>query len=92
MGQGMNASFEDVRVFDEVLEQKEGDWNQIFYDFQESRHQNTNAIADLAIDNFYEMQDKVDDPPFIKKRMLEMQLEDQYDDYYSKIFSGNLPT
>ncbi len=83
-GQGMNASFEDVRVFDKILDQNEGNWNQIFYDFQEVRYQNTNAIADLAIDNFYEMQDKVDDPPFIKKRMLEMQLEDQYNDYYSK--------
>ncbi|MEZ4983988.1 MAG: hypothetical protein R2795_02935 [Saprospiraceae bacterium] len=35
----------------------------------------TNAIADLAIDNFYEMQDKVTDPDFIKKRKLEMELE-----------------
>jgi len=53
------------------------------------------AIADLAIDNFYEMQDKVDDIPFIKKRTLEMQLEQNYKDYYSKYslvtFQPNLP-
>lgn len=83
-GQGMNASFEDVRVFDELLEAHEGDWSRICYEFQEARHENTNAIADLAIDNFYEMQDKVADQAFIKKRELEMKLEQQYEDYYSK--------
>jgi len=83
-GQGMNASFEDVRVFDEVHEKLRGDWTAIFEAFQDLRVENTNAIADLAIDNFYEMQDKVDDIPFIRKRTLEMKLEQTYDDYYSK--------
>ncbi len=83
-GQGMNASFEDVFVFDRVLEQHAGDWTKVFETFQDLRVQNTNAIADLAIDNFYEMQDKVADPVFIKKRKLEMQLEQQFPEYYSK--------
>ena len=83
-GQGMNASFEDVFVFDEILEKHEGDWEKILTTFQDARASNTNAIADLAIDNFYEMRDKVDDKAFIKKRKLEMKLEQTYDDYYSK--------
>jgi len=94
-GQGMNASFEDVRVFDEIHTEHQGDWEKIFTTFQDARVHNTNAIADLAIDNFYEMQDKVDDIPFIKKRTLEMQLEQNYKDYYSKYslvtFQPNLP-
>lgn len=94
-GQGMNASFEDVRIFDEIHTQHKGDWTKIFTSFQDARAVNTNAIADLAIDNFYEMQDKVDDIPFIKKRTLEMQLEQNYKDYYSKYslvtFQPNLP-
>ena len=83
-GQGMNASFEDVRIFDDVLNQHEGDWAKVLYEFQEARVVNANAIADLAIDNFTEMQDKVDDEDFMKKRKLEMQLEQQFPDYYSK--------
>ncbi|MCB0643191.1 MAG: FAD-dependent monooxygenase, partial [Phaeodactylibacter sp.] len=83
-GQGMNASFEDVRIFDEVLDAHEGDWEKVFTVFQELRAENTNAIADLAIDNFTEMQDRVDDADFIKKRQIEMQLEQQFPDYYSK--------
>lgn len=83
-GQGMNAAFEDVRVFDDVLNDHEGDWEKVFSVFQDLRVDNANAIADLAIDNFTEMQDKVDDIPFIKKRKLEMMLEQTYQAYYSK--------
>jgi kynurenine 3-monooxygenase len=94
-GQGMNAAFEDVSVFDEILDQQEGDWLKIFNAFQDARVENSNAIADLAIDNFTEMQDKVDDQDFIKKRKLEMELEQKYEDYYSKYsmvtFQPDLP-
>ncbi|WP_020538925.1 FAD-dependent oxidoreductase [Lewinella cohaerens] len=83
-GQGMNAAFEDVRIFIETLEQHGEDWAATLEAFSEERPANTDAIADLAIDNFYEMQDKVDDTDFIKKRSLEMALEDQFPDYYSK--------
>lgn len=83
-GQGMNASFEDVRVFDEILEQHEGNWEKIFKEFQAARVENANAIGELALDNFHEMQDKTNDPIFIKKRNLERQLENQFSDYYSK--------
>ena len=80
----MNASFEDVRVFDELMDKHNSDWSKVLTEFQDQRVNNTNAIADLAIDNFIEMQDKVDDEDFIKKRQLEMQLEDKYPEYYSK--------
>lgn len=84
-GQGMNASFEDVRVFDDILKETgDENWVEMFEAFQDARAENTDAIADLAIDNFIEMQDKVNDPAFIKKRKLEMILEQNYPDYYSK--------
>ena len=83
-GQGMNASLEDVRVFDELLEIHGDDWAALFSDFQDRRKANTDAIADLAIDNFYEMRDYVDDVAFIRKRKIEMELEKTFPDYYSK--------
>ncbi len=83
-GQGMNASLEDVRVFDEVVETHGNDWEKVFNVFQDERRENADAIADLAIDNFYEMRDHVDDQAFMRKRQIEMQLEQQYPDYYSK--------
>jgi kynurenine 3-monooxygenase len=83
-GQGMNASLEDIRVFDEVLEKEGDNWEKVFDIFQDLRKNNTDAIADLAIDNFHEMRDHVNDLPFIRKRKIEMQLEQQFPDYHSK--------
>jgi kynurenine 3-monooxygenase len=94
-GQGMNASFEDVRIFDETLDECNDDLEMAFKLFQDKRVKNTNAIADLAVDNFYEMQDKVADEIFIRKRTIEMKLEQKYPDYYSKYslvtFQEDLP-
>lgn len=94
-GQGMNAAFEDVTILDDILDQHEGDWEKVFSVFQDERVDDANAIADLAIDNFHEMQDRVDDEDFMKKRKIEMQLEQQYSDYYSKYslvtFKPDLP-
>ena len=83
-GQGMNASLEDVRVFDELLDELGDNWKTLFEAFEEKRKENVDAIADLAIDNFREMRDHVDDVAFKRKRKIEMQLEQQFPDYYSK--------
>ena len=52
--------------------------------FSEVRKKDTDAIADLAIDNFYEMRDHVANAVFQRKRKVEMQLEKEYPDYMSK--------
>jgi len=83
-GQGMNASFEDVVVFDQLLDQYSDDWSKLLEAFSKQRKPNADAIAALALDNFYEMQDHVIHPGFVKKRKLEMQLEKNYPDYHSK--------
>jgi kynurenine 3-monooxygenase len=84
-GQGMNASFEDVAEFDAVLEQFEGDWERVFTEYEKRRKKDTDAIADLAIDNFHEMKDHVANPLFQEKRKIEMALESQFPDkYFSK--------
>ena len=91
-GQGMNASFEDVFVLDEVLNtfEKENtiqDWKTIFKTYQNTRKKDTDAIADLAIDNFYEMRDHVANPLFKKKRKIEMDLEKHFPKQYSSKYS-----
>ncbi|CAM1348981.1 FAD-dependent oxidoreductase [Tenacibaculum halocynthiae] len=84
-GQGMNASFEDVTVFDTILDKHEGNWEAVFKEYQLVRKEDTDAIADLAIDNYYEMRDHVANPLFKQKRMLEMSLEENFPkEYFSK--------
>lgn len=86
-GQGMNASFEDVFVLDEILNQDLGNWKQIFKAYEKVRKQDTDAIADLAIDNFYEMRDHVANPIFKEKRKIEMDLEKHFPLEYSSKYS-----
>ncbi len=95
-GQGMNASFEDVVVFDEMVEKHEGDWSKIFSAYEQARKVDTDAIADLAVDNFHEMKEHTASPLFQEKRKLETALEAQFpNDYNSKYslvtFNENIP-
>lgn len=83
-GQGMNASFEDARIFDDMLDENFSDWESFLNAYQDLRKQDADAIGDLAVENFYEMCDKVADPIFMRKRKLERQLEETFPDYYSK--------
>jgi kynurenine 3-monooxygenase len=83
-GQGMNASFEDCRVFDSLIEKYGTDWETVFTEYGELRKENTDAIAQMAEENFYEMRDAVADPVFVRKRELETRLEQTFPDYFSK--------
>ena len=86
-GQGMNAAFEDVVEFDKVLDTFDGDWETVFKTYEASRKKDTDAIADLAIDNFYEMKGHVNQTIFREKRTLEMDLEKHFPDAYSSKYS-----
>ena len=84
-GQGMNASFEDVIVFDEILDQYEGDWSSILAAYEKARKKDTDAIAALALDNFHEMKEHTASALFQEKRKLEMAFEGAFPkDYFSK--------
>ncbi len=88
-GQGMNASFEDVVVFDELLEKHASEeninWNKLFKEYETFRKKDTDAIADLAVDNFHEMKEHTAMEIFQKKRKLETAFEAEFPkEYYSK--------
>lgn len=84
-GQGMNASFEDVVVFDKILDKHEGDWHKVFTAYEKERKKDTDAIADLALDNFHEMKSHTASALFQEKRKLETAFEKEFPlDYFSK--------
>ena len=76
-GQGMNAGFEDVLVFDKILDET-NEWSNALKRFSIERKPDTDAIADLALDNFVEMRDSVSHPNFQTKRAIEMKLESAF--------------
>ena len=83
-GQGMNCAFEDVRILDSLIEKHGTEWQSVYEEYGELRKPNTDAIADMAEENFYEMRDRVAEPIFQRKRELETKLEQIYPDYFSK--------
>jgi kynurenine 3-monooxygenase len=74
-GQGMNAAFEDCVVLDECLDKFPDNRERAFAKYFESRKENADALADLAIGNFIEMRDKTASQTFRAKKKLDHLLE-----------------
>jgi kynurenine 3-monooxygenase len=74
-GQGMNAAFEDCVVLDECLDKFPDNRERAFAKYFESRKENADALADLAIGNFIEMRDKTASRTFRAKKKLDHLLE-----------------
>src|SRR5579871_6090898 len=77
-GQGMNCAFEDCTYLLELLDRLGPDFPRLFSEFERLRKADTDAIADLAIENFVEMRDRVADPRFLFRKKVELALENKY--------------
>jgi kynurenine 3-monooxygenase len=86
-GQGMNASFEDVAVFDDILLNNAHDLDKAFKEFSQKRKQDADGIADLALDNFHEMKSHTAQELFLKKRQLELAFENGFPEAYDSKYS-----
>ncbi len=80
-GQGMNSGFEDCEELDAMLEEG-GAMAEIFERFFLARKPNTDAIAELALDNFVEMRDRVGDPQFLLLKQVEKALHERFPELY----------
>ena len=87
-GQGMNASFEDCRIFGELINQKKDfDWSQIFQEFYSSRKKDADSILDLSLDNYKVMRNDVLDDTHIKKQKLSFILNSEFPDYFIPLYT-----
>jgi kynurenine 3-monooxygenase len=77
-GQGLNCGFEDCTCLVELLDGHGADWPRVFAKFENERKVNTDAIADMAIENFTEMRDRVADSRFLFRKKVELALEAKY--------------
>jgi kynurenine 3-monooxygenase len=77
-GQGINCGFEDCTCLLELLDRHGPNWTRVFSEFEETRKVNTDAIADMAVENFVEMRDRVADPRFLLRKKVELALEARY--------------
>jgi kynurenine 3-monooxygenase len=77
-GQGLNCGFEDCTCLVELLDRHGAEWAGVFAEFENERKVNTDAIADMAIENFAEMRDRVADSRFLLRKKVELALEAKY--------------
>ncbi|RZS95536.1 FAD-dependent oxidoreductase [Cecembia calidifontis] len=78
-GQGMNCGFEDCMILDGLIEKiGTSAWELVFAKFQKIRKPDTDAICQLALENFEEMKADVADPKFILRKKIEAKLHALY--------------
>jgi len=76
-GQGMNCGFEDCSILNQMFNSYQN-WEEIFSRFSLHRKPDTDGIADMAIENFIEMRDKVRLPHFLLQKEVEGILEKSF--------------
>ncbi len=85
-GQGMNCCFEDCVELIAALDDRI-DWQDALTTFSAARKPNTDAIAQMAIDNYLEMRDRVVDPKYQLQRELALELERRYPQHFIPRYS-----
>jgi len=85
-GQGMNAGFEDCCVLDSLWDGSR-DWPALFREFEQLRRPDTEAIAQMALENYTEMRDTVRDPAFVRRQAIALELERNFPDRFIPRYS-----
>ena len=86
-GQGMNCGFEDCSVLNNLIDKYGDDWTKTLTEYQQLRKPDADAIAELALNNFIEMRDKVADPKFLLQKKIEAKLHEKYPDKWIPAYS-----
>lgn len=94
-GQGANCAFEDTVEIARLFDSHDGDWPAILTAYEKARKPDTDAIAELALENFVEMRDKVNSRVFRARsaavHSLERLLGGAYRSRYELVSFSTLP-
>ena len=86
-GQGMNASFQDCTVLNDLISLHKKNLGEVFKDFGSNHVKNGHAIADMALENYIEMRDLVNDENYKIYRKMELDLERKFPDRFIPRYS-----
>jgi kynurenine 3-monooxygenase len=94
-GQGANCALEDCIEIDRCLTEAGGDWRAALGQYERRRKANCDAIADMALDNFIEMRDRVNSRLFqaqvTARHFLERRLPGRYVSRYELVSFTTMP-
>jgi len=87
LGQGMNAAFEDCTVLTQSLRTHAPDWEAAFRDFEARRKEHLDVLAELCIENFIEMRDRVGSRWFVLRKKLAVALHWLFPRWYLPLYT-----
>ena len=85
-GQGMNCAFEDCIALDRHIAAST-DFETAFAGFEAERRPNADAIQAMALENYVEMRDRVDDADYLLQRQLEVALAERHPGHFVPRYS-----
>jgi kynurenine 3-monooxygenase len=74
-GQGMNSGFNDVQFLMDQMDKFGNDFKTIFENYNAFQKLEGDAVADLSLENFKEMCEKVGDEKFLLRKKVELKVE-----------------
>ena len=86
-GQGMNCGFEDCVVLNELMDLHGENWEMIFSECERLRKPDADAIAELALNNFIEMRDKVGQESFLLQKKIEAWFSEKHPDRWTPLYT-----
>jgi kynurenine 3-monooxygenase len=87
LGQGMNAAFEDCSVLVKCLEEMDWNWPAAATRYEAVRKIHTDTLADLCVENFIEMRDRVASPWFLLKKRVGVLLHALFPRFYLPLYT-----
>ena len=85
-GQGVNCGFEDCLVFSDLLTKNAGDFTAAAAAYSSIRIADTDAIADLSMENYTELRCLVSQPQFQWKHRVEGRLQHWFPNQFTSIY------
>ena len=85
-GQGMNAGFEDCRVFDDLLNEYD-DMQECLKNYTKTRKPDGDGLQDLSLHNFIVMRDKTADPKFLLQKKIESKFANLFPEKWIPLYT-----
>lgn len=86
-GQGMNCGFEDCRILDQLINEHQHNWTDIFSAYQTARKVNADAITELAKRNFIEMSKLSGQASFLLQKKIEAEFHQRFPALWTPLYS-----
>ncbi|MBK8847868.1 MAG: FAD-dependent monooxygenase [Bacteroidetes bacterium] len=86
-GQGMNCGFEDCFTLNELITKHDHNWEHICKEYEQKRKPAGDGIAELALNNFIEMRDLVNDEQFLLRKKIEGAFFAKHPDKWMPLYS-----